>query len=290
MAVKLFVRDLDDPERCRVEGEGFDLKAPDEQSVKAFGLRRETGHHPVIWEASKYIFGHPPNDMWIGQPTGGQFGGKGYEMNDHWQQPQLRRTFRRGQIVSLDTTPEILAAVRHDNSHSSIEGDYEASLEREVFDTIEVNDETSLSVGYSITVGVELGSEASGVKAKVESTLSTEATKTQGETKANGKTLKANQGVSVVVPPHRVMRSVLYAAFGQAVFNVTYEMALIGDAYFYFKRGIPGKGHHLTCPLPELRRVMRDVYGHPAPDVVEARQRVAIGVFGDSYSALEDVE
>jgi len=290
MAVKLMVRDLDDPQKCRVEGTGFDIATVDDKIARAFGLRRETGYDPKLWEASKYIFGRPPNDMWLSDPTGGQFRGKGYEINEDWEPVVMRRTFRSAKILSLDTTPEILAAVRHDNSKSSVAAPFNASLSREVANSLEISEETSLAIGISHTVGVEVGSEASGVKAKAETTISTEASRSQGKTEGKTKTLTAGQGVEVTVPAGKIMRSVLYAAFGQAAFLVYYDVELSGDAYFYFKKaGWDGKGHHRTVPVQELLRVMRDAYNYPAPAQVTASARVEIGVFGDSYTALEDV-
>jgi len=289
MAVKLMIRDLDDPDRCRIEGVGFDLKTPSEKDVRAFGLLRETGYHPGAWEACRYILGRVPNDMWLGDPTGNQFGSKGYELNEHWKHCQVRRTFKSGRIVSLDTEPEILSAVRHDNSHNSDPGTFQAGLSRDVADTIERSHESSMTHGFALTLGVELGSEASGVKAKVETTYSMEASESDAVTKGKTKTLSANLGTEVEVPAGKVKRSVLYAAFGRAVFDVTYDLELIGDAYFYFKKAVPNIGHHANVDVVELRRIMREVYDKNAPATVQANERLEIGVFGDSYASLEDL-
>jgi len=290
MSVKLIIRDLDDPERCRVEGTGFDVKAVDEKAAQAFGLLRATGYHPGAWEACRYILGAPPNDMWLGEPTGDQGGGKMYELNAHWKPCQVRRTFKRAQIISLDTTPAVLAAVRHDNSHSSLEATYHAGLESEFADHAEIETWSSLTNGFSLTLGVEVGNEASAVKGKVETTYSMEAASGKNKTKGKSRAFTTEEGVEVTIPAGRVMRSIRYAAFGAAVFDVTYELSLVGDAYAYYKKGLPNIGHHATVDVEELRRIMREVYGKNAPATVEATDRVEIGIFGDSYTSLEDAD
>ena len=208
MGIKLFIRDMDDPQKCRVEGQGFDVRAATEKDGKAFGLPRATGYHPQIWEAAKYIFGRAPNDMWLSDPTGGQFGGKGFELNEHWRQGTVHREFLKADIVSIDTTPEILSAVRHDNSHNSDPGTFDASLSREVADTLERSSSDSLMNGFALEIGLEFTgkTQATETKASIKTTYSMEATHEESETKSNTRTLSAGLGTSVTVAPGKELQ------------------------------------------------------------------------------------
>ena len=209
MAIKLHIRDMDDPDKCRVEGSGFDIRAATEKDGKAFGLPRHTGYHPQIWEAAKYIFGRPPNDMWLSDPTDGQFGGKGFEVNEHWRQGTVRRDFVSGEIVSIDVVPEILSAVRHDNSQNSDEGTFDASLSREVSDSIERATSKSISNGFALELSAEFTgkTQATETKLGIKTTYSLDVTEGESEAKSNTRTLSAGMGTQVTVKPGEEKRA-----------------------------------------------------------------------------------
>lgn len=282
MAIKLLVRDLDNPEKCRVDGVGFDLKIVGDQDANQFGLPCHTGYHDPAWIGVRNLLGRLPNEMHLCEKTGGQF--MGYAFSSNGKDPcQVRRTFKSAKILSLSTKPEVLDSVRHDNTDNSDEGEFTANLGRTVEDTIEKSTSTSLSLGYSLTVGVEVGSEASGVKAKVESTYSFEASYEKSQSRSYSKSFTSEIGTQVKVPPHKCKRSVLYAAHGQAEFEVEYEYELFGEVYLYYKKSLHNVGHHAFVNVKDLLKVMG------REDRVIGKELVSIGIYGDSYSKIEDV-
>ena len=283
MSVKLFVKNLDDKDKCTVTGEGYGLKVATAQTLKPFGFPRATTYHPELWAAINKVFGRVPNDAWCTMPTGPQHGGGAFQA---WRTPecQVKQTFKSAKLVSLDAKPEILSAVLHDNSDNDKEASFHAGLTREISDTAERTHETHWTAGYSLTVGVEVGNEASGVKASVEQTFSFEGGESKSETKSMTHTLSAEMSSDVVVDPHQKKRSVLYAAFGKAVIDVTYDLELIGNVYIYYKKSLHNMGHHVFCNVDRLI----DARPHAFKKHAEATERIEIGVYGDSYVRVEN--
>jgi len=273
MAVKLIIKDLDDPQKCRVEGAGFDVRpVKDAKDLKPFALPGETGYHPHLWGAAAHFYGRPPNDFYCDEGTGAQ----------------LRRTFRSARILSMRADPEIISAVRLDNEDNGDDGQFDAGVSRNVANTAERTHGGHVTLGWSLTVGVEIGGEAAQAKSKVEQTWSFEAGYEYSQSKSDTKELGANIGTSVTLKPGQVKRSVLYAAFGEAEIEVEYDIELIGYGRFRYKKGLPNIGNNAGQDLYQLRKRLRE-QGYDSPHIVQARERVEIGVFGDSYARLEDV-
>ena len=283
MSVKLMVKNLDDPDKCTVTGEGFGLQVATGQSLAPFGFPRATGYHPALWAAINDVYGRPPNDAYATEPTGGQHGGGAFTA---WRVPQcqVKQTFKSAKLVSLDAKPEILSAVLHDNSGNDKEASFHAGLTREISDSAERTHETHWTAGYSLTVGVEVGNEASAVKASVEQTFSFEGGESKSETKSMTHTLSAEMSSDVVVEPRSKKRSVLYAAFGKAVIDVTYDLELIGNMYIYYKKSLYNHGHHVFCKIDQLIDKRPKSFKKHA----EATERIEIGVYGDSYVRVEN--
>lgn len=283
MSVKLMIKNLDDPKKCTVTGEGFGIKTVGGESAKAFGLVRATTYHPALWAAINRVFGRPPNDAWMSMPTGPQHGGGAFEACRK-KECQVIQTFKSAELVSLTAEPEILSSVLHDNSDNDAEASFHAGLTREISDTAERTHETHWSAGYSLTVGVEVGNEASGVKASVEQSFTFEGGESKSETKSKTHTLSAEMSSDVTVGAHEKKRSVLYAAFGKAVIDVTYDLELIGNLYIYYKKGLANRGNHVFCEIDEIIDHSKGAFKKHA----ECTERITVGVYGDSYVRVEN--
>lgn len=143
-------------------------------------------------------------------------------------------------IGSLDLKPAIIFKEIFDNRGNSTEMVCKPHIDESITETAETGWESSKSLGVSTTVGVEVGSEAAGVKAKLESTISMEAS--WGQSGSKSKETQVGDGVEIetTIPPGALVVAALTAKRG----TLTVQTDIIASLLGYVDCQWWAKGHH----------------------------------------------
>ena len=146
----------------------------------------------------------------------------------------------KSRIGKLDTNPVIIFKEIGDNRDGDVPLNFKPHIDESISETMESNWSSSKSLGVSTTIGVEVGSEAAGVKAKVESQISMEATWGQGGSKS--KTIDVGDGVELEydIPPGELVVAALTAYRGVLSVETDITGALTGWVWLGFWH----KDHH----------------------------------------------
>jgi len=269
MGVRIALRLADDLEHTRASASGFDYFTLNEDAAKAFGIIPNTrGYHAQLWEVCREFYGRPPD--WfhcfdIDKPLGGW---DGYKKNgcEH-EQVKVEKKAIGCRILSVKSEPSIFASDDWVND-SDQPSTYKIALDETV--TAETSRTVSdlWSVGYAMTIGVEIGGEAAQAKVKMEETISFGYEHGQEETKGSSISKTVERGVETTLPPHTEVLASLMGSRGSVEVEVDFECRLTGDAMWSFaKKHLNGRRDHLQdineildrCHQPRIRQT-KEIY------------------------------
>lgn len=143
-------------------------------------------------------------------------------------------------IGKLDLKPAIIFKEIFDNRGNNTTMVCKPHIDESITETAETGWESSKSLGVSTTVGVEVGSEAAGVKAKLESTISMEAS--WGQSGSKSKETQVGDGVEIetMIAPGKLVVAALTAKRG----TLTVQTDIIAKLLGYVDCQWWAKGHH----------------------------------------------
>ena len=168
---------------------------------------------PVVRPAAIFTSDHGPQGWHWGDQSYSRYG---------LQPVRLIQRAVRSRILK-ETSEPYAAVVDEWINHSDTETEYGGQLDYSLSDTIESNWSANASIGIQTQVGIEVGSEALGVKASASQTLSLETSFGVGGSKSRQETVSLSRSISKTVQPHTGASPRITATKGSLVVLVDYR-------------------------------------------------------------------
>jgi len=199
-------------------------------------------------------------------------------------------------IIKITSQPDIIKKAIWDNRGSQTPTVFKSDISVSVEDEVASGWDRSLTLGVSTTVGVEVGSEAAGVKAKFEETFSMETAIGRHGEKSHTLTLGSSSGIEKEVPAGGLEVAALSAYRGQLTASVDYITSVGGwicVRWANHKHENPlylkwpnGHGYNAHTTLVNLEQLM--AYGG-IKNAFANTQELTCGFYADDKSAVYDV-
>ncbi|MCY4248096.1 MAG: hypothetical protein OXE95_11055 [Chloroflexi bacterium] len=165
-------------------------------------------------------------------------------------------------VARLDTSPAILQKVIWDNSLGNAPLHCEAEISTEIRQVAECNWHSDHEVSESVTIGLEVGSEAAGVKSSFESTTTYGFSWGQGGSESKETNAGSSASIQRDVPAGQIEIAGLIANRGTLVIEVDLDWQILGYVGAQYWR----KGHHhyITGGYPHAWYNLADImkYNH----------------------------
>lgn len=247
MPIEISIKPGNVPEECKVIASGIEQDWLSQDGAVDWGLtigKVQGLGHALFEHYGSTLYPLQENgfwEQWLNTDASYWTAENGRAPSGH-KVPSPRVTAKPGasRIGKLDRSPVIIFKEIGDNRDGTEPLKFKPHIDESISETVESNWSSTKSLGVSTTVGVEVGSEAAGVKAKVESTISTEFSWGQGGSKS--KTIDVGDGVELEydIPPGGLVVAALTAYRG--VLQVEVDVDAVLDGWLWL--AIWHKDHH----------------------------------------------
>ena len=157
----------------------------------------------------------------------------------------------RARIVSMDTEPTIMNYQVLDATHEPEPTTFRPHISDSTTDTCEVNWNVEHSIGVSLTVGIEVGNDTAGAKAKTETTISMGVSWGEGGSKSHSTEVGSGMELDVTLDPGELAVAALSAYHGTLRAEVDLDVTVEG----WFGFNTWAKHHHQFWPGPNSSRM-----------------------------------
>ena len=302
MGVKIGLIMGDSLESTKATATGFELLPITEKAAKEFGIKREErGAHWPTWEVVKNHFGRYP-DWWFATecPSGPPWNKKpkDWEKLDHGllyeelgapmsELPRIEKKAVSCRILSVESEPAVFASRSYRKpSKWADHADFTVELSQTESVSHSRSSSSSWSMEASTTVGVEIGGEASQVKAKVETTVSfgysQETTREQSATSEVSVSDSVSTGFGPDTPPNAALIASLQGSKGKIIVEVEYVCRLVGSGIvWYEQKHLNGRKAHFLS----LETLLKDL-GQPTERRI--KDTLDLGFVSDGMIIVSD--